>query len=1153
MSRRTGALARAFFARALRGWLLVLAGIILLGALTAPSSAVTRDYALCFGDEEGPVDKNSALYSKEASVDKDAADRRIAACTVIAEDTTEASRLRAKAFFYRASARNDKKDWEGAITDYGEAIARDPKQAAAYFNRGADWYNKGDDDRAIADFNVLISLDPSSSEAYSSRGAAFLRKGKIDAAIVDYQQAIAADAQNGAAHTGLGQAWDIKGDRDKASAEYNEAIRLDPTDMTALLNRALNRLDRGEFDQAIADYDAAIGIDPNSAEAYANRSAAWLSKNGWIRAIADASKAIQLDPSNVDGYYFRGLAWAGKGDNDRAIADFGKAIDLDADDARAWLARSLTRAMSGDAIGAAADCRKAVALDPRRTGGCKAGNAGAETTDANTAAKSTGNAPQPSATLDPSNPATWYIQEGLKAQLEGDVPGAIYFFSYAIKLDPDNAYAYYNRALAEASQGHVYLATSDCRRAVQLDPQRAGTCGARLPENQAVPAAGTQDQAAAKILIERAGARLAKYGLDGALLDFDKAVSLDPHNADAYLGRSRAKGLKGDATGAAEDCRRAIELDRTRAGSCDRQVAGDSVELASPPDEARADPLTDLSKPPSAIPEMTAAQGKALTERALAAKDPRALEAVLGGDAFLDMGKYDQAIGAYGKAIEFDSDDRFAHFGRGRAWAAKRDYGKAIADYDAAIRINPDFGAALSQRGLAKVTSGDADGALADCSRAAELDPKARDAFYCRGMAWHAKGDVGRAIADYSVAIGIDAKDDASYYARGMARAVRKDYASAVVDFDQALALDPGNPDYAIARKAAADAGGKPAADIARVGSDSAANGQSATSTAPAATRPAARLSATEDDSHVDPKLAKLIDDADPRVMVAVSKGDSLAHEGNYDEAINAYEEAIAIAPESPLAYLGRGKAFDAKNDYRSAIADFDKVIAMAPDMAAPLMRRGLAKAASGDAVGALADCVEAAKLDPEASGAYFCSGAAWYARGDLKRAVEAFSAAIEIDPKDAANHYARGMAQADGKNYAEAVSDFDQAAKLDSHNPNYAAARTAALAAQAKAAPPQTRLCRPRRSSGHSSIAAMPSTTRANMIVRSPSTTRRSHSIRKMSPPMSGGASRWSRRENMTRRSGIMTRSSNLIPIIQTFSSAVPSRGPKRMIRIAP
>jgi tetratricopeptide (TPR) repeat protein len=247
------------------------------------------------------------------------------------------------------------------------------------------------------------------------------------------------------------------------------------------------------------------------------------------------------------------------------------------------------------------------------------------------------------------------------------------------------------------------------------------------------PVAGTQDQAAARALIERAGARLAKYGVDGALLDFDKAISLDPKNADAYLGRSRARTLKGDHDGAAADCRRAVELDPARSGSCSQQPAGEAQQPAA-------------SNPPTPVADLMATDDT-LSARTQAAKDPHVLELILGGDAWLDMGKYDKAIGAYDQAIVLDPSNRFGYFGRGRARAAMRDYGQAVADFDRVIQLAPNFAPAYSHRGLAKVTSGDIDGALADCGRAATLDPKARDAFYCKGMAWHAKGDAGRAIA----------------------------------------------------------------------------------------------------------------------------------------------------------------------------------------------------------------------------------------------------------------------------------------------------------------------------------------------------------------------------------------------------------------------
>ena len=89
MSRRAGAVSRIFVAVLSHG----LALAVVLGALAAPAPAVAEDYALCFGDESG----DQGSDQKEANVDQAAVDQRIAACTAIAEDDTQAQRQRIKA------------------------------------------------------------------------------------------------------------------------------------------------------------------------------------------------------------------------------------------------------------------------------------------------------------------------------------------------------------------------------------------------------------------------------------------------------------------------------------------------------------------------------------------------------------------------------------------------------------------------------------------------------------------------------------------------------------------------------------------------------------------------------------------------------------------------------------------------------------------------------------------------------------------------------------------------------------------------------------------------------------------------------------------------------------------------------------------------
>ena len=60
------------------------------------------------------------------------------------------------AYYNRGSAYSNKRDYDGAIKDFDEAIRLDPKYVVAYYNRGNARQNKGDNDRAIADYGEAI-------------------------------------------------------------------------------------------------------------------------------------------------------------------------------------------------------------------------------------------------------------------------------------------------------------------------------------------------------------------------------------------------------------------------------------------------------------------------------------------------------------------------------------------------------------------------------------------------------------------------------------------------------------------------------------------------------------------------------------------------------------------------------------------------------------------------------------------------------------------------------------------------------------------------------------------------------------------------------------------------------------------------------------
>jgi tetratricopeptide (TPR) repeat protein len=104
------------------------------------------------------------------------------------------------------------------------------------------------------------------------------------------------------------------------------------------------------------------------------------------------------------------------------------------------------------------------------------------------------------------------------------------------------------------------------------------------------------------------------------------------------------------------------------------------------------------------------------------------------------------------------------------------------------------------------------------------------------------------------------------------------------------------------------------------------------------------------------------------------SRGIAYASKGQYDLAIQDYEQAIKLNPSLAGVGLGgyrievynqRGKAFAKKERYDNAIHDFNQVIGLDPKNAEAFYNRGIAKIKKGDDAGAAADMATAKSINP--------------------------------------------------------------------------------------------------------------------------------------------------------------------------------------------
>ncbi len=138
----------------------------------------------------------------------------------------------------------------------------------------------------------------------------------------------------------------------------------------------------------------------------------------------------------------------------------------------------------------------------------------------------------------------------------------------------------------------------------------------------------------------RGSVRYSKGDLDGSILDFTRAIEINPHMDQAYYNRGKARTDKGDLDGSINDYSKTIEIN----------------------------------------PRLSAAYNNR-------------------GNVRRVRGDLDGALADFDKAIWLDSHNAPFYNNRGLVRRAKGDLQGAIADYDRAVRINPRLADAYSNRG----------------------------------------------------------------------------------------------------------------------------------------------------------------------------------------------------------------------------------------------------------------------------------------------------------------------------------------------------------------------------------------------------------------------------------------------------------------------
>lgn len=142
-----------------------------------------------------------------------------------------------------------------------------------------------------------------------------------------------------------------------------------------------------------------------------------------------------------------------------------------------------------------------------------------------------------------------------------------------------------------------------------------------------------------------------------------------------------------------------------------------------------------------------------------------------------------------------------------------------------------------------------------------------------------------------------------------------------------------------------------------------------------------------------------------------LSEARDLEKAGNYDQAIAILQETAAADPTKDLIWAYLGDAYVGGKKYNEAIDAFQKAIAIKGDSVLYVNALANAYNKAGQTDKAIAEYTKAAQMDPaNAATAYFNMGAVYTNTGKVDDAIAAFDKVIAADPNRAEAYYWKGV-----------------------------------------------------------------------------------------------------------------------------------------------
>ncbi len=186
--------------------------------------------------------------------------------------------------------------WHDGASLWDHAIKTAPSYKA-YLNRATLLKDEKNYDQAVTYFGEAINLNPQlGTDAYIYRGNVYFEQKKYDLAFEDYKKALQTNQTDFTVLHNMGVVFSFRNQYDSALKYYNLALAKNAAYKAAYNSRGVLYMNREKFAEAIIDFHNYLRFDPKASEMYNIIGTCYRGSLKQDSSLKYINKAIQLNP-----------------------------------------------------------------------------------------------------------------------------------------------------------------------------------------------------------------------------------------------------------------------------------------------------------------------------------------------------------------------------------------------------------------------------------------------------------------------------------------------------------------------------------------------------------------------------------------------------------------------------------------------------------------------------------------------------------------------------------------------------------------------------------------------------------------------------------------------------------------------------------------